>query len=175
MHDNTETLDKLRRQHPHLAPASERLSKKSDALTDQAVEESCLSFGFLRGLHDRALMIEFRLGDGNTLSFPYGWLGPVSYNPSIGLLLKFTGDLVYLVLLCGSNLDALVKGSVNLTDRGINRHRIVWVKEMEKEELHRAREGEPTIDRIEVAEFESKEELQEWLKRAAPAFVKMQK
>ena len=33
------------------------------------------------------------------------WLGPWQYNPSEGLLLKFSGDLVYLVLIRGSNLD----------------------------------------------------------------------
>jgi hypothetical protein len=30
----------------------------------------------------------------------------------------------------------------------------------------------PTIDRIEVAEFESGEELREWVKKAAPAFMR---
>jgi hypothetical protein len=27
--------------------------------------------------------------------FPYSWLGPWRYNPSEGLLLKFSGDVVY--------------------------------------------------------------------------------
>jgi hypothetical protein len=62
---------------------------------------------------------------GNTQSFSYGWLGPVTFNPSAGLLLKFTGDLVYLVLIRDSNLDLVPPNrAVNLTDRGINRHRI---------------------------------------------------
>ena len=76
-----------------------------------------------------------------------------------------------LVLIRGSNLDALVKQSVNLTDRGFQRHRILWVREMDEAELRKAGKGEPTIDRIEVAEFESHEELQEWLKKTAPSFV----
>jgi hypothetical protein len=51
------------------------------------------------------------------------------------------------------------------------RHRILWVREMDEQELRRVGDRGPTIDRIEVAEFESQEELQVWLKKAAPAFV----
>jgi hypothetical protein len=85
---------------------------------------------------------------------------------------KFTGDVVTLVLICGSNLDALVNQSVNLTDRGLQRHRILWVREMEEGELRQVGAAGPTIDRIEVAEFESQEELRDWLKKTAPAFVR---
>jgi hypothetical protein len=35
-----------------------------------------------------------------------------------------------------------------------------------------AGEGESTVDRIQVAEFESGEELRDWLKKNAPAFVR---
>ena len=63
------------------------------------------------------------------------------FNPSAGLLLKFTGDVVTLVLIRGSNLDALVKdGAINLTDRGFQRHRIIWVREMDEEELRKVGE-----------------------------------
>ena len=61
----------------------------------------------------------------------------------------------------GSNLDALVNQSVNLTDRGLQRHRITYVREMDEQELRRVGEEGPTIDRIEIAEFESQEELRE--------------
>ena len=78
-----------------------------------------------------------------------------------------------LVLIRGSNLDALVgEGTVNLTDRGLQRHRILWVREMDEQELRRVGERGPTIDRIEVGEFESQEEMQEWLKKVAPAFMR---
>jgi hypothetical protein len=43
---------------------------------------------------------------------------------------------------------------------------------MDEQELRRVGEGGPTIDRIEVAEFEAQEELREWLKKVAPAFVR---
>jgi hypothetical protein len=118
------------------------------------------------------LAVEFRLRNGNSEWFPYSWLGPWKYDPSAGLLLKFTGDVVTLVLIRGSNLGALVNKSVNLTDRGLQRHRIVWVREMDDLELRRAGKGEPTIDRIDIAEFASQEEQDEWLKKNAPGFVR---
>jgi hypothetical protein len=103
---------------------------------------------------------------------PYSWLGTWRFNPSEGLLLKFSGDLVYIVLIRGSNLDRpLKKGSVTLTHAGFQRHRLVWVREMTEDEIRQVGETEPTIDSIEVAEFESHAALNEWLSKKAPAFM----
>ena len=135
-------------------------------------EDECRAFGYLRGVRDRALAIELRLRTGDREYFPYSHLVSWRYNPSVGVLLKFTDDVVTLVLIRGSNFDALVNGSINLTDRGLQRHRILWVREMDADEVRRAGHEEPTIDRIEVAEFPSNEELQEWLKKHASAFVR---
>ena len=80
------------------------------------------------------------------------------------------------MLIRGSNLDLAPAGrAVNLTDRGLHWHRILWVREMDEDELKSAGRGEPTIDRIEVAEFESNLELEEWLKKNAAAFVRKMK
>jgi hypothetical protein len=146
---------------------------KPAAETKEGAEGRCPAYGFLRGLHERALELEIRLRNGNREYFPYALLGPWRFDPSVGVLLKFTGgDVLSVVLIRGSNLDAMVGGMVNLTDRGIQRHRIIYVREMDEDELGRATAGEPTIDHIEVAEFESNEELQDYLKTAAPAFAR---
>ncbi len=88
-------------------------------------------------------------------------------------MLKFTGDVVSLVLIRGSNIDALVTPhQINLTDRGFQRHRILWVREMDEDELRTAGEGEPTIDGIEVEEFERSQDLRAWLQKEAPLFVR---
>ena len=113
-------------------------------------EEECLAFGYLRGIRERALHLDLRFANGNCETFPYSWLGPVKYNPSAGLLLKFVGDLVYLVLIEGSNLNALVKGAVSLYDRGLQRHRITFVREMTRQQRERAGEGEVAIERIRI-------------------------
>ena len=61
---------------------------------------------------------------------------------------------------------------MNLTDRGLLRHRITWVREMDEDELRRAGAGEATVDRIEVAECETQQEVRDWLTAAAPAFLR---
>lgn len=97
----------------------------SDAPND---ELSCSAFGCLRGgTRDSSASLEFRLRDGNSIWFPYAQLGAWQYNPSEGLLLKFSSDVVYLVLIRGSNLDKPLSAetSINLTRGGLQRNRIL--------------------------------------------------
>jgi hypothetical protein len=139
---------------------------------DGGDEGSCAAFGFLRGIRDSSTSVEFRFLSGNSMWFPYSWLGPWRYDPSEGLLLKFSGDVVYLVLIKGSNLDKpLTDGSINLTNAGLQRSRVLWIREMTSDEIERVGHTAPTIDSIEVAEFESHAALKEWLNQKAPAFL----
>ena len=125
--------------------------KESDA-----EEISCAAFGYLRGIKDRANAVEFRFKAGNSVWFPYSWLGPCKYDPSEGLLLKFSGDLVYVVLIRGSALDMPInEGHMNLTTGGLQRHRVIWIREMPEGDIKSIGETGPTIDSIEIAEFES--------------------
>jgi hypothetical protein len=146
MKDNSLDMFALRSRAGQLRPGSP-LDRAAGADADSD-EDECLAFGYLRGIRDTSLSLEFRLAGGDSVAFPYSWLGPVRYNPSAGLLLKFVGDVVYLVLLEGSNLNALVNGSVSLYDRGIQRHRVTWVREMTRQQAERAGEGEATVERI---------------------------
>lgn len=133
---------------------------------------SCAAFGYLRGIRERADSIEIRSRDGNSTWFPYGWLGNWKFNPSEGLLLKFSGDLVYLVLIKGSNLDRpLTDSMINLTSAGLQRHRVLWVREMSEAEIQEVGESGPTIDSIQVAEFASHDDLKAWLTENAAAFL----
>ena len=170
MRDDKPTHQDRLQRNPHLAGHTGHLPKKeADA---EESEASCAAFGYLRGIADRANAVEFRFRDGNSVWFPYGWLGTWRYNPSEGLLLKFSGDLVYLVLIRGSNLDKpLNEGSINLTRGGLQRHRVLWVREMTEEEIRTVGETGPTIDSIQVMEFESHAALKEWLGKTAPAFL----
>lgn len=140
---------------------------------DAGDEASCAAFGYLRGIRDSSASVEFRLLNGNSTWFPYGWLGPWQFNPSEGVLLKFSGDVVYLVLIRGSNLcKPLPDGSINLTHAGLQRHRVLWVREMTKEEIERVGETGPTIDSIEIQEFGTQDGVKEWLKKNAPVFLR---
>jgi hypothetical protein len=169
MLDETTHKDRLQQDPPSKGLSGILQSKETD--TEEA-EAECRAFGYLRGIRDHSAAVEFRFRDGNSMWFPYSWLGTWRFNPSEGLLLKFSGDLVYIVLIRGSNLDRpLKKGSVTLTHAGFQRHRLVWVREMTEDEIRQVGETEPTIDSIEVAEFESHAALNEWLSKKAPAFL----
>jgi hypothetical protein len=139
----------------------------------EGTEARCEAFGYLRGLRDASASVEFRFRDGNSTWFSYALLGTWQFNPSEGLLLKFSGDVVYLVLIRGSNLDKpLTEGSINLTHAGLQRHRVLWIREMIQEEIERVGDSGPTIDSIEIGEVASYEECREWLEKKAPAFLR---
>jgi hypothetical protein len=168
MSDDTTHKERLQRksQSPHSAkqPAS-----KEDAI--ESVEASCNAFGYLRGLREHSAAVELRFRSGNSMWFPYSWLGTWQFNPSEGLLLKFAGDVVYLVLIRGSNIDKpLAEGVINLTHAGLQRHRVMWIREMSNYEICAVGGTAPTIDSIKVAEFESHADLNAWLTKHAPEF-----
>jgi hypothetical protein len=167
MHDNHEVLE----MRPRHSDAFHRVLGDADAGKVEPDEESCAAFGFLRGVADRALALELRFANGNSEWLAYSCLVSWRFNPSAGLLLKFTGDVVTLVLIRGSNLNALTNASVDLP-HGIQRHRIMWVRELDKAEARQIGQAGPTIDKIDVAEFESQEEVREWVMRHAPAFLR---
>ena len=103
-------------------------AERPGALNELAAdEEHCRGFGYLRGIGDQARSLEFRFANGNRKAFPYSWLGPAEYNPSAGILLKFVGDQIYMVLIEGSNLNMLMNNAISLYERGILRHRVTWV------------------------------------------------
>jgi hypothetical protein len=168
MTDEPTHQERLQR-NPHLDGLT-WLAKDADA---DAGEASCDAFGYLRGLRDSSAAVEFRFRDGNSHWFAYSLLGTWQHNPSEGLLLKFSGDLVYAVLIRGSNLDRPLKeGAIDLIHAGLQRHRVLWVREMAPEEIRQIGDKGPTIDSIEIGEFESNQALREWLKQKAPAFVR---
>jgi len=154
-------------------PAGHGTTPSKEEPESEEVEASCAAFGYLRGIRDQAAAVEFRFRDGNSAWFPYHWLGTWYFNPSEGLLLTFTGNLVYLVLIRGSNLDRPLKeGAINLTHAGLQRHRVLWIREMSAEDIRQVGDKGPTIDSITVAEFETHDELKAWVAKEAPDFVK---
>jgi len=169
MNNERKSSDRFQR---YAAPVRLAAYLQAKEAEPDGAEGSCGAFGYLRGIRDAAAAVEFRFRDGNSRWFNYAWLGTWQYNPSEGLLLKFTGDIVYLVLIRGSNLDKPLKeGAINLTHAGLQRHRVVWVREMSEEEIREIGESAPTIDSIEVAVLESQEEVKVWVSKNAPGFA----
>lgn len=164
MTDDTTHQERLQRPPKSAAGSSHR---EPEGLVDY-----CAAFGYLRGLREQSAAVEFRFRRGASMWFPYSWLGPWRFDPSDGLLLKFSGDLVYLVLIRGSNIDRpLDDGTINLTHAGLQRHRVLWVREMSADEVRQVGESGPTIDSITVAAFESNADLEKWLADHAPEFA----
>jgi hypothetical protein len=98
-------------------------------------------FGWLRGLRERAPMLELRKRTGNRLAVAYGWIERIEFDPSEGITLRAPGLTVRIV---GSNLNAEVRPSVRLFE-GLTRHRVTWVSELpsptsiESDPMHWAR------------------------------------
>jgi hypothetical protein len=158
------------RQKPHAKGFAGILESK-DSETE-FVDDSGHAFGCVRDRREQATGVELRLINGNSIWFPYSWLGTCQYNPSVGLLIKFTGDLVYLVFIRGSKLDCpLEDGCLALARAGFQTHRLLWVREMTEEEIRHVGETGPSVDSIEVVGFESHDELKAWLEKTAPAFM----
>ena len=135
-------------------------------------EGACGAFGYLRGTRDKALAVAFRFADGNTETLPYSHLAGWRFDPSVGLLLRYTADVVTLVLVRGSNLDVPVGAGVDLLAGGLQRHRVVWVREMDAAAVKAVGDTGPTVDKIEVAEFDAHADLKAWLAKTAPAFTR---
>ncbi|QVL30793.1 hypothetical protein KIH39_18320 [Telmatocola sphagniphila] len=140
---------------------------------DTDEEASCRAYGFLRGLREKAHMLELRFKNGNTEALAYHLLHSMRFNPSYGVLLRFGGDITTMVMISGSNLDVVLKDmEVNLTDRGIQRQRITWVREMDEDELRKLKPSDPSIDAIAVGECESEETVQTWMGQNAKGFAR---
>lgn len=102
------------------------------------------SFGWLRGIRDRALMLELRQKNGNILALGYNWLERVEFNPSEGITLSFgTGK----VQLKGRNLNRETRPQVKLYE-GLLRHKVPWVQEADRDIQLRSNETDTVITSI---------------------------
>ena len=104
------------------------------------------SFGWLRGIRERAIMLEIRHKNGKISAFGYAWLDSVEFNPSEGILLRFSGKTVKIV---GRNLNGEIRPSIRLFD-GIVRHRVPWILEAEGCSTLQVPPGSTVIEEVEI-------------------------
>lgn len=90
-----------------------------------STEDDLGVFGYLRGVRDRALMLELRKKDGGITAIGYSWLERVEFDPTEGITLRFAGQTVKIT---GRNLNAEVRPNVYLLN-GLLRHRVPWIQE----------------------------------------------
>ena len=114
-------------------------------LPEAPVVDDIGSFGWLRGIRDRALMLEIRLKDGSIEAFPYSWLERARFDPTEGVTLTFGGCQVHIH---GRNLNAEVRPSLRLFE-GITRHRVPWLRVADQAESMEMDEKRTVIDGVE--------------------------
>src|SRR5262249_46759205 len=97
----------------------------ADGSGDSDASDDLGAFGWLRGIRDRATMLELRKKDGSIMALGYGWLDRAEFDPSDGITLHVLGRTVRIK---GRNLNAETKPLMRLF-HGIVRHKVPWVIE----------------------------------------------
>ena len=101
---------------------------ENSLLSDLEPLEDLGSFGWLRGVRDRAVMLELRKKDGNVMAVGYAWLERAEFDPSVGITLHVVGKTIRIK---GRNLNAELRPNVRLF-QGITRHRVPWIQEADQ-------------------------------------------
>lgn len=112
-------LERLTGHAPHESDPSE---------ADGEAADSHASFGWLRGVRDRAQMLELRKRDGSIKAVSYGWLDSVLYEPGEGIVLSIAGSEIRIT---GRNLNAEVRPNLRLLMM-LARHRVLWIQEADR-------------------------------------------
>jgi hypothetical protein len=115
------------------------------ALEDNELWEDVGCFGWLRGVRDRAVMLELRKKNGNILAVGYAWLERMEFDPSTGIVLHLAG---HHIAISGRNLNAQTVGTALLFE-GLTRHRVPWVREARRDELVTSSELACVVESIE--------------------------
>lgn len=117
----------------------------NNTTADSDTTDDLGAFGWLRGIRDRAVMLELRRKDGNILAVGYGWLERAEFDPSEGITLSVVGQKIRLK---GRNLNSEVRPMVRLFE-GITRHRVPWVQEADAPDSMEAGDKATVVDALE--------------------------
>jgi hypothetical protein len=126
--------DLLKKYTSRPAPIAE-----TDTGNDADGTEDFAAFGWLRGRHDRAIMLELRKRTGNILAVGYGYIDRMTFDPSEGITLH-AGTQV--ILIKGRNLNAEVRPEIRLF-QGLTRNRVPWL--VEADQAHKLKSGKDAV------------------------------
>lgn len=113
-------------------------------MNDNEGEEDLVAFGWLRGMRERAVMLELRKKDGSMTGFDYALLRKLVHDPSEGITLHFGGEEVKIR---GRNLGRDASPGIQLL-RGILWHRVPWIQEASDADILKAEEGATVVESI---------------------------
>jgi hypothetical protein len=126
--------------------SSKRNHNGSSASPEVEAADDFGAFGWLRGVQDRAIMLEIRHKDGRVTAKGYSWLQSADFDPSSGITLNFSGETVTIV---GRNLNSESRPNVRLF-AGILRHRVPWIQEADGPTAHEAAKDAVVIEEVKV-------------------------
>ena len=136
MNDSNGILDK------YAARNGEAVAERDD---DEAeVTEDLVSFGWLRGIRDRALSLELRKKTGNIVAIGYSYIEKMEFDASGCITLHGPGQTFRIK---GRNLNAEVRLSIRLFE-GICRHKVPWVREADEPTEMRAGQNATIVEEI---------------------------
>jgi hypothetical protein len=108
--------------------------------------EDLIAFGWLRGVQERAIMLEIRHKDGRITAKGYSWLQSAEFDPSTGITLNFSGETVTIE---GRNLGGEARPNIRLF-AGILRHRVPWIQEADGAAVIQAAKDTVIIEEVKV-------------------------
>lgn len=95
--------------------------------------EDCGCFGYVRGIKERATMLQLHWRDGRVLAVPYGWIERMEYAPDNGIKLRVPGLLVTIQGLRLNHAEARTPRVEPMTTPSLfdtlTRHRVIWIRE----------------------------------------------
>lgn len=128
----------------------DRYSRKPDDISavqspsEQEEADDYGAFGWLRGVRDKALMLELRKKDGSMKAVGYAWLHEADFDPGV-ITLHVIGQEIKII---GRNLNAENRPNIKLF-HGITRHRVPFIQEADQATLMKAGDRDTVIEKIE--------------------------
>jgi hypothetical protein len=126
--------------------AHKRKNSDPSVTTENDVVDNLGAFGWLRGVQDRAIMLEIRHKDGRVTAKGYSWLQSAEFDGSNGITLNFSGETITIV---GRNLNAEARPNIRLF-AGILRHRVPWIQEADEPTVVEAAKEAVIIEKVGV-------------------------
>jgi len=114
------------------------------AEVEDDLSDDLISFGWLRGIRDQAIMLQIRHRNGCIEAYPYALLTYALYKRSEGVWLRFGKETIRIT---GRNLDAECRPNLRLFD-GIMRRRVTWIQEADEPTLMNAPKGALVIEQV---------------------------
>jgi hypothetical protein len=124
---------------------------EATAEVEDDLSDDLISFGWLRGTRDQAIMLQVRYRNGTIEAFPYALLSFAQFKRSEGIWLCFGTKTIRII---GRNLDAECRPNLRLFD-GIMRRRVPWIQEADEPSAMNAPKGALVIEEVRE-DFEGK-------------------